>query len=230
MELPPAVILAGGLGTRLRETVPDLPKPLAPIAGKPFLHWLLQRLEQQGVSRVILATGYRANQIRDVLGERFGAIELCYSEEHEPLGTGGALRQALAATHDRHAFVLNGDTYAEVDLLDMFAAHLTSGASLTLATVRVPDASRYSTVRVSDGRVREFLATGRPGEGMINGGVYVLNTDLLKDESRRAFSFERDILQARVAELAPLAFAAGSRFIDIGTPDDFQRAQTFFST
>lgn len=230
MPLPPAIILAGGLGTRLKEAVPDLPKPLAPVAGKPFLHWLLRALERHGITRAVLATGYRAGAIRDLLGERFGAIELSYSEELEPLGTGGALRRALLLARDAHAFVLNGDTYADVDLRDMFAAHVEAGAKITLATVRVSDASRYGTVRVSGDRVREFLAAGKPGEGTINAGVYVLDTDLLHGELPEKFSFERDVLQARVNELQPLAFAGGSRFIDIGTPADFQRAQTFFAT
>lgn len=230
MSLPPAIILAGGLGTRLKEAVPDLPKPLAPVAGKPFLHWLLRALERQGIARAVLATGYRAGAIRDLLGERFGDIALSYSEEHEPLGTGGALRRALALTRGPHAFVLNGDTYADVDLRHMLAAHMEAGARITLATVRVPDASRYGTVRVSDDRVREFLAAGKAGEGTINAGVYVLDTDLLQGELPDKFSFERDVLQACLDELEPLAFPGGSRFIDIGTPADFQRAQTFFAT
>jgi D-glycero-alpha-D-manno-heptose 1-phosphate guanylyltransferase len=214
----------------LRETVPDLPKPLAPVAGKPFLYWLLQALERQGISRAVLATGYRADLIRASLGERFGTIELEFSEEHEPLGTGGALRRALALARTPYAFVLNGDTYADVDLRDMLAAHIEAGAQITLATVRVPDAARYGTVRVSDDHVREFLAAGKSGEGTINAGVYVLNTDLLQGQLPEKFSFERDVLQARLSEVQPLAFASGSRFIDIGTPADFKRAQTFFAT
>jgi D-glycero-alpha-D-manno-heptose 1-phosphate guanylyltransferase len=213
MQLPTAIVLAGGLGMRLKEAVPDLPKPLAPVAGKPFLHWLLRALERQGIARVLLATGYRAGAIRELL----------------PLGTGGALRRALALTRSPYAFVLNGDTYADVDLRHMLAAHVEAGARITLATVRVPDASRYGTVRVSDDRVREFLAAGKAGEGTINAGVYVLNTDLLQGELPEKFSFERDVLQARLNELEPLAFPCGSRFIDIGTPADFQRAQTFFA-
>lgn len=230
MCLPPAIILAGGLGTRLKEALPDSPKALAPVAGKPFLHWLLRALERQGITRVVLATGYRSDAIRDLLGETFGDIALSYSEEQEPLGTGGALRRALALIRGPHAFVLNGDTYADVDLRHMLAAHVKASAQITLATVRVPDASRYGTVCVSDNRVREFLAAGKAGEGTINAGVYVLNTDLLQGELPDKFSFEHDILQACLNELEPLAFSAGSRFIDIGTPADFRRAQNFFAT
>jgi D-glycero-alpha-D-manno-heptose 1-phosphate guanylyltransferase len=209
--------------------VPNIPKPLVPVAGKPFLYWLLQNLERQRIERVVLATGYLAHAIRDTLGQRFGTITLAYSEEITPLGTGGALRKALASLDSPHAFVLNGDTYADVDLSAMYAAHLAAGARITVATVQVPDASRYGTVHVSEHRIREFLAAGRDGAGTINAGVYVLDASLLQGEFPEQFSFERDVLQAKLAELEPLAFAAGSRFIDIGTPTDYARAQAFFT-
>ena len=209
--------------------MPNVPKPLVPVAGKPFLYWLLQNLERQQIERVVLATGYLAHAIRDTLGERFGAITLAYSEETTPLGTGGALRKALASIDSSHAFVFNGDTYADVELSAMYAAHVAAGARITVATVEVPDASRYGTVRVSEHRIREFLAAGRDGAGTINAGVYVLDASLLQGELPEQFSFERDVLQARLAELEPLAFAAGSRFIDIGTPTDYARAQAFFT-
>jgi D-glycero-alpha-D-manno-heptose 1-phosphate guanylyltransferase len=227
-ELPPAIVLAGGMGTRLRESVPGLPKPLAPVAGKPFLHWLLLRLEQQGVRRVVLATGYRSEVIRDSLGARFGTIALEYSEESRPLGTGGALRQAMVQVDAKDMFVLNGDTFADVDLSGMRDAHVAAATRVTLATVSVPDAGRYGTVRVVDGRIREFVAAGHPGPGLISAGVYLVSKSLWDGVSLAEFSFERDVLQARVTELAPLAYAAGSRFIDIGTPKDFARAQSFF--
>lgn len=227
-KLPSAIILAGGLGTRLRGTVPGLPKPLAPIAGRPFLCWLLERLGSQGVHHVVLATGYRSDQIQALLGQRYGDIRLEYSEESSPLGTGGAIRQALSAVRTHEALVLNGDTFADVDLAGMHAAHRAARARITIATVHVPDASRYGTVRVEDGLIREFLAAGRAGDGTISAGVYCLAADILDDLPCEPFSFERDLLQARLSEIKPLAYAAGSRFIDIGTPDDFHRAQSFF--
>jgi D-glycero-alpha-D-manno-heptose 1-phosphate guanylyltransferase len=222
-----AVVLAGGLGTRLRSAVPDVPKPLAPVAGRPFLHWLLDALDRQGVDRVVLSVGYLADQVRDAVGERHGRIRVSYCVEMSPMGTGGGLRDALRRL-DGNALVLNGDTYVEVDLARMMAAHQHAGAVVTVATVDVKDASRYGTVQVVDGRITDFVAAGRSGPGTINGGVYAMATTALAAAPAGAFSFERDFLQARLADIAPLAFAAGPAFIDIGTPADYVRAQTFF--
>ena len=224
-----AVVLAGGLGTRLRDTVPDLPKPLAPVAGRPFLHVLLESLERQGVRRVVLAIGYRGDMVRDAIGPRFGGVDVAYSVEAQPLGTGGGLRLALAQLDAPDTFVMNGDSYVDVDLGAMLAAHRVGGAAITVATVQVPDAARYGTVEVAAGRITAFVAAGRPGPGTINAGVYAMGVDLLAGEPEGvAFSFERDILQARLPQLAPRAFPAGPAFIDIGTPADYARAQDFF--
>jgi D-glycero-alpha-D-manno-heptose 1-phosphate guanylyltransferase len=224
-----AVVLAGGLGTRLRSAVPDRPKPLALVAGRPFLHVLLESLERQGVRHVVLAIGYLGEMVRAAVGDRFGGIDVSYSVEEQPLGTGGGLKLALAHVRGPHAFVLNGDTYVDVDLPAMLSAHVASRASITVATVEVPDASRYGTVEVVGGRITAFVAAGRPGPGTINAGVYAMATDALAGEPEAAaFSFERDFLQARLDRLAPHSFPAGPAFIDIGTPTDYARAQTFF--
>jgi D-glycero-alpha-D-manno-heptose 1-phosphate guanylyltransferase len=222
-----AVVLAGGLGTRLRSVVSDVPKPLAPVAGRPFLHWLLDALDRQGVRQIVLAVGFMAEQVRAAVGERHGRIAVSYSVETEPLGTGGALREALRLL-DGEALVLNGDTYVQVDFARLMAAHRRANALVTVATVDVDDASRYGTVQVVDGRIAGFVAAGRSGPGTINAGVYALSATALHATPAGPFSFERDLLQARLAELAPLAFAAGPAFIDIGTPADYRRAQKFF--
>jgi D-glycero-alpha-D-manno-heptose 1-phosphate guanylyltransferase len=226
--LPPAIILAGGLGTRLRVAVPDLPKALAPVAGRPFIYWQLRWLEKQGVRRVILAVGYGAEAVRASVGDQFGDVSIQYSHETAPLGTGGALRQALALTTGREVLVLNGDTFVETSLAAMCAAHRASQARITVLIVAVPDVSRYGTVTAVDGRIREFHAAGQAGPGTINAGLYVLDPGLLQGNFPDQFSFERDILQSHLEELRPLAFCCGLNFIDIGTPDDFARAQALF--
>lgn len=225
-----AVVLAGGLGTRLRDVVPDLPKPLAPVAGRPFLAWILDQLASAAISRVILAVGYRHEQIQQCFGSRFGAMSIEYALEREPLGTGGAIRNALPLATGQDVYILNGDSFASVDLAAMAAAHREAGALFTMCTVRVPNLSRYGEVITADGRVVEFAEKRPGGVGEINAGIYLARRDLLERfDLPNAFSFERDVLAAHVHELRPLAFPARGHFIDIGVPEDYARAQEMFA-
>jgi len=217
-----AVILAGGLGTRLRSVVGDLPKPLAPVAGRPFLARLLDRLERQGFTSAVLSVGYRHESIVD----RHGAIRLAYAIEREPLGTGGGLRAALAMIERFPCFALNGDTLLDVDYQAMRTAHAAARAPLTMALRRIADVSRYGRAVVEDGRVVGFAAAGAPGPGLVNAGVYLFAGNLLDDPALPpSFSFERDFLEPRAATLRPLAFETDGYFIDIGVPEDYARAQ-----
>jgi NDP-sugar pyrophosphorylase family protein len=229
-----AVILAGGFGTRLATVVSDVPKPMAPVAGKPFLERLLDRLATAGVRRVVLAVGYKSEVIRHHFGARRGPMEVFYSEEVEPLGTGGAVRLAFESQQVRRAFVLNGDTWCDVDLAALADAHAGAGAVATLTLVQEADASRFGTVRVdAGGRVSGFTEK-RPdaGPGLINAGVYVLDSAVFDMAPKTArFSLESDVLQPHAASGAFAAFvAAGARFIDIGVPDDYARAQTLLAS
>lgn len=226
-----AVILAGGFGTRLAAVVSDVPKPMAPVAGRPFLERLLDRLETQGIRHAVLAVGYRSGVIRSHFGSTRGDLKLSYSEETEPLGTGGALRLAFDAQSLARAIALNGDTWCDVDLADLSRAHLAAGVEATLTLVQQPDASRFGTVEVDGrGRVTGFREK-RPGAGLINAGVYALERrvfDLAPPGTR--FSFENDILQAHAgAGRFASHVADGATFIDIGVPDDYARAQTLFA-
>ena len=222
-----AVVLAGGLGTRLRAVVPDLPKPLAPVAGRPFLSILLDQLDAQGFSRVILSVGYRHELIRAALGERYRGIELVYAVEDRPLGTGGAIRLAARQCRAGEVFVLNGDSYVAVDLAAMREAHLASHTQLTICAVAVADAGRYGRVLIKDGRVAGFAEKGAHGAAMINAGVYLFAPELvLGTDLPEAFSFERDFLERRLGQLRPLAFTTSGAFIDIGVPEDYARAET----
>lgn len=220
-----AVILAGGLGTRLRTVVSAVPKPLADVAGRPFLAWQLDLLAAQGVSRVVLATGYLADRIEEAIGRNWRGMTIDYSQELQPLGTGGALRQALPLLDEPDVLVLNGDTYLAADLRAIYQAHRRGNSRITIAACRVDDATRFGTLEVQDGHVVRFNAAGDPTPGLINAGIYVLDRQLLRDVPSGPFSFERDFLQPRISQLRPLAFEVAGPFIDIGTPEDFSRAQ-----
>jgi len=225
-----AIVLAGGLGTRLRSVVADLPKPMAPVAGRPFLAWILDRLAQAGFGRVVLAVGYRHEIIEQHFGAAYRGIDLHYSVEAQPLGTGGALR--LAADHvDRWpVFVLNGDTFLELDYRSMLDAHLKGSEQMSLAVCEVPDAGRYGALEVQDDHVRGFLEKGRSGPGVINGGTYLLSQDVLEQIPRDfPFSFEQQLLVPEVGAIRPAAFVTDGLFIDIGVPEDYARAQRLFA-
>jgi D-glycero-alpha-D-manno-heptose 1-phosphate guanylyltransferase len=222
-----AIVLAGGQGTRLRSVINEVPKPMAPVAGRPFLAHLLDRLEGNGIDRVVLSVGYLKEPIVAAFGERYRGIEISYSIEEEPLGTGGGLRQALAMADAFPVFALNGDTIVDLDYAAMLRASEAAGAALTIALRRVPDAGRYGRAKVEGGRVVGFAARGEgTGPGLINAGVYLFARNVLDDPALPAsFSFERDFLERRAATMRPLAFETSGYFIDIGVPEDYARAQ-----
>ena len=224
-----AIVLAGGLGTRLRGAVDDLPKPMAPVRGRPFLAFVLDQLVDSGFKTVTLATGYRHEAIRSYFGADYRALALRYSVEPEPLGTGGAIRLACDGVSADNVFVLNGDTYLELDFRAMLAAHADIEAEITIAVCHVPDVARYGALELTDDTVGAFLEKGRSGPGWINAGTYVMGPKLRARLQRRgAFSFERDLLVPGVSSIRPHAFRSSGRFIDIGTPEDYARAQLFF--
>lgn len=217
------VVLAGGFGTRLRDTVADCPKCLAPVAGRPFLDWQFEYLRRQGVGRVVLALGYRAEQVLAHVRAMRYDIDIAWEIEREPLGTGGALRAAFRHVQGESAFALNGDTLLLADLAELAGR---SGERVVVAVRHVDDGARYGTVRVVADRITGFVEKGAAGPGLINGGVYWLHTGAFDGFALpAAFSFERDYLAAHVATLAPRAVATTAFFIDIGTPEDFRRAQ-----
>lgn len=225
-----AIVLAGGLGTRLRSVVADLPKPMAPVAGRPFLAWILDRLVQAGFQRVVLAVGYRHAAIEQHFGTAYRGIALHYSVEDQPLGTGGALR--LAADHVSRwpVFVLNGDTFLELDYRAMLGAHLQGHEQMSMAVCQVADAGRYGALDLQDSHIRGFHEKGRPGPGLINAGTYLLSQGVLDQIPRgEPFSFEQQLLVPQVGAIRPAAFTAGGLFIDIGVPEDYARAQNLFA-
>ena len=230
MATDEAIVLAGGFGTRLRGIVDDVPKPLAPVAGQPFLAWLLDRLATGGMRRCILATGYLSDVIEQRIGARWQGMEIAYSVEPEPLGTGGAIRLAATRLQGDAAHVLNGDTWLEYDPVALEDTARAAGASMTIALARVDDVARYGAVDIDNGRVTGFREKGESGPGWINAGCYFLGADALAAlPVRDAFSFEQDVLQPRVQARAVAAFTATAGFIDIGVPEDYARAQLQFA-
>jgi NDP-sugar pyrophosphorylase family protein len=230
--LPPlqAIILAGGLGTRLRAVVPDLPKPMAPVAGRPFLAHVLDALAEAGFAAVVLAVGYRHEVIREHFGSHYRGIDLRYSVEASPLGTGGAMRLALEQVESDPVFVLNGDTWLDLDYRAMFDAHRAAQARLSVAACQVPDVGRYGRLEVESDRIVGFREKGERGPGLINAGTYLVSAEVMaRIPGGRPHSFEQELLMAHVAELRPLAFVTRGLFIDIGVPEDYARAQALFA-
>jgi D-glycero-alpha-D-manno-heptose 1-phosphate guanylyltransferase len=221
-----AIVLAGGVGTRLRRVVADVPKPMAPIMGKPFLALLLEFLSEQGVDRVILCVGYMREVIMGHFGQRLGSVEIAYSIEDEPLGTGGAIAQALKMVESRNVFALNGDTFLKMDYAAMERVHANTRPSLSIATREVPDVSRYDEIVLEGDRITNVRAGQEARPGLINAGVYLLSRDLFEGFTLPPrFSFERDFLRPFVARIRPTAFLVREYFIDIGVPEDYRRAQ-----
>lgn len=223
-----AVILAGGIGTRLGRIAKDVPKPMVEVSGRPFLEYLLDYVIGQNIKRAILAVGFKHAVIKKHFGKRYKGIELIYSIEEEPLGTGGAIKKALDFLEEDDFFIFNGDTYFNVSLARLYEFHRLKRAVLSLALKPFYDFSRYGTVEMDvSGKIMGFREKGYRREGMINGGVYILKRDVLRDaEFRTKFSFEEDFLEkySGVFALYGLPFA-DSFFIDIGVPEDWARAQ-----
>lgn len=225
-----AIILAGGLGTRLRSVVPDLPKPMAPVAGRPFLAHVLDALTEAGFEAAVLAVGYRYEAIREHFGGAYRGLVLRYSVEASPLGTGGAIRLALDQAGADPVFVLNGDTWLDLDYRAMLAAHRAADARLSVAACEVPDVARYGRLEVESDRIVGFREKGESGPGLINAGTYLISAELIRRiPTGRPHSFEQELLMPLVSEIRPLAYVTRGLFIDIGVPEDYARAQTLLA-
>jgi D-glycero-alpha-D-manno-heptose 1-phosphate guanylyltransferase len=221
-----AVILAGGLGTRLGSRLGDLPKSMASVRGRPFLAFLLDRLASAGCARVILSVGHLREAIIDKFQSSHQGMRLQYAIEDTPLGTGGAIRFALSQASEESVLVLNGDTYVDLDFRSITAHHDSSLRPMTMAVTRVEDTARYGGVMIENGQVAGLIEKGRVGPGWINAGVYVLNRKFpWPDNLPSRFSFETDLLGASLDRIRPSAFLYEGYFLDIGIPEDLDRAQ-----
>ncbi|WP_431635814.1 sugar phosphate nucleotidyltransferase [Dyella sp. KULCS107] len=225
-----AIVLVGGLGTRLRGVIPDLPKPLAPVAGRPFLAYLLDQLAAGGLRRIILATGYMAEKIEQTIGLHWGGAEIVYSRESEPLGTGGAIRLAAAMVQGEGVHLANGDTFLRFSPADLECRVRELGVAFGVALAKVADVGRYGAVGTHEGRVVTFQEKGGHGPGLINAGSYFLTASALNAlPAIGAYSFESEVL-VPASRAGNLAYIDETRdFIDIGVPEDFARAQQLFA-
>lgn len=228
-----AIVLAGGLGTRLRATIGAMPKPLAPVAGRPFLEYLLDHWIRQGVTRFILSVGYRHEAISGHFGAAFHGVPIGYAVEDRPLGTGGGLLLAATQLAGGDSFlVINGDTFFEVSLAALREFHVSRGALVTLALFRSPQEGRYAGLKLGNSGEVLALGAGEPG-GLANGGVYLMERALLDDGPWRAaspLSLEEDILPFTLSSGRRLfGIECRGRFLDIGVPEDYARAAALLS-
>jgi D-glycero-alpha-D-manno-heptose 1-phosphate guanylyltransferase len=201
---------------------------MAPVAGQPFLSYLLRFLAGNGIRHVVLATGYRGDTVREFFGASYSSMKLTYSVEEEPLGTGGGLLRALPHIQGKFAFVLNGDTFLRLDYRDMASTtDRYPDASLVVSLRRVPDASRYGAAVVVGECLHSFSARGKAGPALINAGCYLVRRNIFdRYPMPTKFSWEEDFLTARAGEILPLAYECDVPFIDIGLPASLQDAQT----
>lgn len=229
VKLMEAIVLAGGFGTRLREVIDNVPKPMAPIRGRPFLEILLSSLAQKGFSRVVLSIGYMATVISDHFGNTFKGMEIAYAIEDTPLGTGGALRLALEACAQERVFVFNGDTYLDLEV-EQLSLHWNMNQKLIVVGRCVPDTFRYGRLILEGNQISAFAEKGIKGKGLINAGCYVVSKNLLDGfPVNKAFSFEEDFLMNETCRSRIDVFVTNGRFIDIGIPEDYWLAQTLLS-
>lgn len=228
VEIKEAIILAGGLGTRLQGVVKDLPKPMAPVNGRPFLTYILDYLIDYEYERVVLSVGYLYEKIVDYFGKRYKALEIDYAVEEEPLGTGGGILFAMSKCKSDNVLVLNGDTLFKADFAEFEQFHADQESLLSIVLRQVPDTSRYGGVSVDDnGRIVQFTEkTNAAGAGLINGGIYLINKQLFqKFTFPSKFSFEKDLMEKYYLQEPFYGIPSDGYFIDIGIPEDYSRAQ-----
>ena len=225
-----AILLCGGLGTRLRSVVSDRPKPMADIAGKPFLHYLVKMLSESGVKHLIFALGYMGEQIEAYFqsGEEYG-LSISYSYEDSPLGTGGAIRNALSKVSGENVLVLNADTYFHTDYESLLREQLKNKAAMTIASRKIEDISRYGAIlKDESGRIlrwNEKMSSDQaeaPCPGEINGGIYVMQKSLIEKIPEGKQSLENDCIPAWLEDgLYLQAIPSDGYFMDIGIPEDY---------
>jgi D-glycero-alpha-D-manno-heptose 1-phosphate guanylyltransferase len=226
-----AIILAGGLGTRLRTVVSDVPKVMAPVAGKPFLHYIITKLIRENVSRIILAVGYKHESIEEFISKSNYNAEFIFSVENEPLGTGGGIKLALGKAFNENVFILNGDTYFDFKLEDLLRVHIENGSDISVALKCMYDFERYGTVELEGNRIVKFNEKKYNIEGLISAGTYIIKKNILDSLNLpEKFSMEIDVFEAHAHDLKIFGFPHDDYFIDIGIPEDFEKAQVDFSS
>jgi len=224
------VILAGGLGTRLRQVVNDVPKVMAEVAGKPFLSYLLDWCAVQSFHRVILSIGYLSEVVIGWVRENEYPFEIQFVKEEDPLGTGGAIKLAMDSVEGRLAVVINGDTFFNVDINELYISHYQKGAMISLVLKPMIDFDRYGSVVLDeDNRITAFKEKKFCSSGLINGGIYLINKTIFASENFPVkFSFEKEVLEAKISNIPMYGNVQDTYFIDIGIPEDYRKANADF--
>ncbi|MFN5068417.1 MAG: nucleotidyltransferase family protein [Bacteroidota bacterium] len=224
-----AIILAGGMGTRLRHVLPDIPKPMAPVRGKPFLEYILRYLIRQECHKVILSVGHLHEQIQDYFGEEYEQLQLHYLVEKYALGTGGAIKACLnTLSPEEDVWIVNGDTYFPIDMQFMAIEHLKNKATITIALKAMEKFSRYGSVAIDPSHmITQFNEKNYCEKGFINGGIYLCNASMINNLPEvDVFSFETDFLNQQTETKNIYGYTEDAYFIDIGIPEDYARAES----
>jgi len=233
MMIDEAIVLAGGLGTRLQTIVKDTPKPMAEVAGKPFLDYIMSYLYKNSIRKVVLAVGYKYEVIQAYFDNPLNnwGIDIKFSIENEPLGTGGGIYNAFKFIEGQHAFVINGDTYFDVPLQQMVHQFEKKSAEMVFALKKLQNAQRYGSVKCADdGRILSFSEKVNDDSATINGGIYIMKKLLTERFPMSGkFSIEEQLFQNKLSLILAYGEIYPGKFIDIGIPEDFNRAQTFFN-
>ena len=220
------IILAGGLGTRLRSEVPDLPKCMAPVNGRPFIDYVMEYFLSQKIEKFIFALGYKSEVLQNYLSEKHGHLSLKFSLEEEPLGTGGAIKRACSKASGENVFITNGDTLFKVNTFESERIHLEKQSDCTLALKPMKDFDRFGVVEIDEENcIVQFNEKKYYAEALINGGFYTLNIpSFLNKNFPSTFSFEKDYLEKYYTGKKFFASVQDAYFIDMGIPEDYKRA------
>ena len=225
------IILAGGKGTRLSEVVADVPKPMAPVHGKPFLFYLFEWLKKYPVEKVILSIGYKSEIIIEYFGNSFSGISIEYVIEEKPLGTGGAVKFALQKSTGNEILIINGDTYFPIDLNTFYSFHTGNNHLFSVALKEMKNFSRYGSVECEKDTILKFNEKKSCSEGLINGGIYLINRQYFESKQiAGAFSLETEILEKEAGTSHIKGLVFDDLFIDIGIPEDYHRAQSLLKS
>jgi len=227
INIKEAIILAGGFGTRLRNSIKDIPKPMAPMAdGKPFLEHLIEMLAKNGITTIVLSVGYKSEKIVEHFGYKFNKIEIKYAIEDDPLGTGGAIKKSLALCLTQKVLVLNGDTYLDLNSDDIKKAAESKHSRVLLVLKKVEHPGRYGIADISDSFIISLSKRQTNEPGLINTGYYITDINLLDNfDLNTKFSFEDDFLQNEIRERNVSYYITDKFFIDIGIPEDYQKSK-----
>lgn len=221
-----AIILAGGMGTRLQKVIPGIPKPMAPVGGKPFLYYLFNWIKDYPIEKLILSVGYKAESIVEYFGKSFFDMPIDYVIEEKPLGTGGAVRYAFKRARGNDILILNGDTYFPININKFFSFHLENKSLFTVALKRMRDFNRYGTIELDNNLIMRFNEKKFCKDGLINGGIYLANRKYIESwQIPEVFSLEKDILEKDAGSSILKGMIFDDTFLDIGLPQDYSKAE-----